>query len=184
MNSLQQQQLEAELAANLGSARIEWTQQVREELLQHVEQRKSIANLPNQLDQAAEADLLLALDESRKDVAAGRVTIESPADHVARIKNDRARGKTVTKNPAAEQTPNAETQAAMRKARAMIFPKTPRFSTADEMFAELDAIANSAHEMRTAAVELGVHQDFLKDCERHTLESVQNAMPYRNNLRK
>jgi hypothetical protein len=86
MNAFQQQKLEAELAANLRSARIEWTQQVREELLQHVEQRKSIANLPNQLDPAAEADLLLALEETRKDVAVGRVTIESPADHVARMK--------------------------------------------------------------------------------------------------
>jgi hypothetical protein len=115
MNAFQQQKLEAELAANLRSARIAWTQQVREELLQHVEQRKSPANLPNQLDRASEADLLLALEETRKDIAAGRVTIESPADHVARIKNDRTRGKTVTKNPAADKTPNAETQAAMRE---------------------------------------------------------------------
>jgi hypothetical protein len=86
MNALQQQQLEAELAANLRSERIAWTQQVREELLQHVEQRKSPANLPNQLDRASEGDLLLALEETRKDIAAGRVTIESPADHVVRIK--------------------------------------------------------------------------------------------------
>jgi hypothetical protein len=56
----------------------------------------------------------------------------------------------VTKNPAAEKTPNAETQAALREARAMTFPKTPRFSTADEMFAELDAIANAGHETRIA----------------------------------
>jgi hypothetical protein len=86
MNALQQQQLGAELAANLRSERIAWTQQVREELLQHVEQRKSPANLPNQLDRASEADLLLALEEARKDIAAGRVTIESSADHVTRIK--------------------------------------------------------------------------------------------------
>jgi hypothetical protein len=86
MNALQQQKLEAELAANLRSARIEWTQQVRDELLQRVEQRKSRASLPSQLDHAAEADLLLALEETRKDIAAGRATIESPDDHVARIK--------------------------------------------------------------------------------------------------
>jgi hypothetical protein len=86
MNALQQQQLEAELAANLRSARIEWTRQLRQELLQHVEQRKSPANLPNPLDHAADADLLLALEETRTDIAAGRVTIESSADHVVRIK--------------------------------------------------------------------------------------------------
>ncbi len=86
MNALQQQQLEAELAANLRSARVKWTRQLRQELLQHVEQRKSIVNLPNPLDRAAEADLLLALEETRKDIAAGRVTIELPDDHVARIK--------------------------------------------------------------------------------------------------
>jgi hypothetical protein len=56
----------------------------------------------------------------------------------------------VTKNPAVEKTPNAETQAAMREARAMMFPKTPRFSTADEMFAELDAIVNARRETRSA----------------------------------
>jgi hypothetical protein len=56
----------------------------------------------------------------------------------------------VTKNPAAEKTPNAETQVAVREARAMMFPKTPRVSTADEMFAELDAIANAGRETRGA----------------------------------
>jgi hypothetical protein len=86
MNALQQQKLEAELAANLRSERVAWTQQVRDELLQRAEQREAVAYLSNQLDHATEADLLLAIEETRKDIAAGRVTIESPVDHVARIK--------------------------------------------------------------------------------------------------
>jgi hypothetical protein len=56
----------------------------------------------------------------------------------------------VIENPAAEQTPIAETRAAMREACAVTLPKTPRFSTADEMFAELDAIANAGRETRSA----------------------------------
>jgi hypothetical protein len=50
----------------------------------------------------------------------------------------------VGKHQIASQTPNAETQAAMREAQAMALPKTPRFSTTEEMFAELDSAVNAS----------------------------------------
>jgi DNA-damage-inducible protein J len=46
------------------------------------------------------------------------------------------------------QVPNAETQSAMREARAMVMPKTPRFAKAEDMFAELDAHAKAASKKR------------------------------------
>ncbi len=92
MNALQQQQLEAELAANLKSAQVEWSHEAREDILKRVERRKLTVEELNDANRALEEDLLLALAETRKDIAAGRFTIESPASHVARIKSANEQG--------------------------------------------------------------------------------------------
>jgi DNA-damage-inducible protein J len=47
------------------------------------------------------------------------------------------------------QVPNAETQNAMREARSMVMPKTPRFANADAMFADLDAHAKTVSKKRS-----------------------------------
>jgi DNA-damage-inducible protein J len=47
------------------------------------------------------------------------------------------------------QVPNAETQSAMRDARAMVMPKASRFAKPEDMFAELDAHAKVASKKRS-----------------------------------
>jgi DNA-damage-inducible protein J len=50
--------------------------------------------------------------------------------------------------PFSVQVPNAETQSAMREARSMVMPKTPRLTNAEAMFAELDAHAKTVSKKR------------------------------------
>lgn len=60
----------------------------------------------------------------------------------------RSRATAVNALPCSAQVPNAETQSAMREARSMVMPKTPRLANAEAMFAELDAHAKTVSKKR------------------------------------